>query len=215
ADIIANVFTLLLAGEDTTANTLAWAIKFFIDLPEEFRRVRADTDAILGAERIPASHHDAGRLSLIEAFANETMRLKPVAPVVVAETKEAVDIAGIAVPRGIGVVLLNRRVATSAQNFSDPKRFQMDRWVPKAHTDGCIHNPRAFLPFGGGPRFCPGRNLALLEIKVVLAMFCRSFEVELVDPRREIDERFEFTMSPTNLLVRLKHRRMAHGQPEI
>lgn len=205
-DIVANVFTLLLAGEDTTANTLAWAIKFFIDFPEAFQRVRAEIDEALGVANVPLTYDDISRLPLVEAFANETMRLKPVAPLMFAEAKETVDIAGVEVKKGTGVVLLNRRVAMSAQNFANPQAFNLDRWLEKGNLEGRIHNPKAFLPFGGGPRFCPGRNLALLEIKVVLAMFCRNFEVALVDSTQPIDELFEFTMHPTNLQVRFRCR---------
>lgn len=205
-DIIANVFTLLLAGEDTTANTLAWAIKYFIEFPEVFQRVRAEIDEALGPANVPLTHDDISRLPLVEAFANETMRLKPVAPLMFAEAKERVEVAGYEVNKGTGIVLLSRRVAVNAQNFANPLIFSLDRWLEKGSLDGRVHNSKAFLPFGGGPRFCPGRNLALLEIKVVLAMFCRNFEVALVDPTRSIDELFEFTMSPTNLQVRFRHR---------
>ena len=205
-DIVANMFTLLLAGEDTTANTLAWAIKYFIELPEEFQRVRREIDEVLGATQVPMTHQDLVRFRLVEAFANETMRLKPVAPLTVAESKHDLELAGYAVKPGTAVVLLNRRIALSARNFSNPETFALDRWLEKGNSDGRVHNARAFLPFGGGPRFCPGRNLALYEIKAVLAMFCRNFEAELVDPSREIEELFAFTMSPTNLFVRIRHR---------
>ena len=62
-DIVANVFTLLLAGEDTTANTLAWAMKLFIDHPAAFAAVRAEVDAALGAATL-----EGGDVFLSEAF---------------------------------------------------------------------------------------------------------------------------------------------------
>jgi cytochrome P450 len=206
-DIVANVFTLLLAGEDTTANTLAWSIKHFIDYPDLFSRVRDEVDDVLAGASFPPTQADAGRLELVEAFANETMRLKPVAPLIISEAKEDTVVAGVQVPAGTGIALLNRYIATRAANFSAPEEFNLDRWLDRqVGPDRSAHNQRAFLPFGGGPRFCPGRNLALLEIKVVLAMFCRHFEVELVDPSMQVDELFSFTMGPTNLQVRFKLR---------
>lgn len=72
--------------------------------------------------------------------------------------------------------------------------------------DAGPHNPRASIPFGGGPRFCPDRNLALLEIKVVLAMVLRNFELELADPTQPVEEEFAFTMGPKKLEVRLRER---------
>jgi cytochrome P450 len=205
-DIIANVFTLLLAGEDTTANTLAWAIKFFIDYPELFRRVRAEIDAALGSALVPPDHTAVDTLPLTEAFANETMRLKPVAPLIIAEAKVPIEVAGVQIPVGTAVVQLNRRIATDAANFAQPLEFQLDRWLEKGMAAGRVHNQKAFMPFGGGPRFCPGRNLALLEIKTVIAMLCRNFEFDLVDPNRPVDELFAFTMSPTNLIIRFRRR---------
>lgn len=205
-DIIANVFTLLLAGEDTTANTLAWAIKFFVDYPELFRRVRAEVDQALGAALTPAHHQDLARLPVTEAFANETMRLKPVAPLLVSETKIPTEICGVNVPPGVSVILLSRHMATRAENFTRPEEFLLERWLEKGPGEDRAHNQKAFVPFGGGPRFCPGRNLALLEIKVVLAMLCRNFEVELANPGQSVEELFAFTMAPTNLLVKFRHR---------
>ena len=59
------------------------------------------------------------------------------------------------------------------------------------------------MPFGSGPRICPGRSLALLEMKVLLAMLYHSFEVERIGSAAAVTEQFAFTMSPTGLKVRL------------
>lgn len=203
-DIIANVFTLLLAGEDTTANTLAWAVKHFIDHPALFARARAEANEVLGEARLPPDHATAERLPFIEAFANETMRLKPVAPLQIMETKEAVEVAGVRLPARTGIVLLHRRIATDGGHFARPLDFDPDRWLERRELSA--HNPKAFMPFGGGPRFCPGRNLALLEIRVVLSMLVRNFDVELANGGRPIEELFAFTMGPTNLEVRFAGR---------
>ncbi len=205
-DIIANVFTLLLAGEDTTANTLAWAIKYFTDYPAFVARMRTEVDQVLGESVVPPTHDTAARLGLIEAFANETMRLKPVAPINVFEAKVDVDVCGLRVPAGTALILLTRRIATSAEHFSHPTEFDLDRWLDRSPGSDRVHNQKAFTPFGGGPRFCPGRNLALLEIKMVLAMLLRNFDVELANDGAEVDELFAFTMSPTGLYVRFRHR---------
>jgi cytochrome P450 len=203
-DIIANVFTLLLAGEDTTANTLAWAVKHFIDYSTLFARARAEVDAVLGDALLPPSHETAEHFPFLEAFANETMRLKPVAPLQIMEAKEDVEVAGVKLPAGTGIVLLQRRIGTDAEHFVRPLEFDPDRWLERREVSE--HNPKAFMPFGGGPRFCPGRNLALLEIRVVLSMLVRNFDVELANGGRPVEELFAFTMGPTNLDVRFRAR---------
>jgi cytochrome P450 len=62
------------------------------------------------------------------------------------------------------------------------------------------------MPFGSGPRLCPGRSLALLEMRVALATLARGFEPERVGHRRDVSERFAFTMGPRGLRVRLRPR---------
>ncbi len=205
-DIIANAFTLLLAGEDTTANTLAWAIKFFTDYPAMFTQVRAEVDAVLGQASAPESRDQAMRLPLVEAFANETMRLKPVAPLLIFDAKIPIEVGGLMLTPGTGVILLSRGMAIASDNFAQPEQFMPARWLDKTDPAQRVHNAKAFVPFGGGPRFCPGRNLALLEIKVVLAMLCRNFDVEMANEGKAVEEVLAFTMVPSNLWVRFKKR---------
>lgn len=204
-EIYANVITLLLAGEDTTAITLAWALKFFCDYPDFFKRARDEADAVLGEDFMPRNYDAIGSLPFIEAFANETMRVKPVAPLLAVDPNEDVELLGMNIPKGTPIMMLIRYGANSAENFSAPASFDPDRWLT-APGDLQKHNTKAFLPFGTGPRFCPGRNLALLEIKMVLAMICRNFDVRLDLPSAEVKEKLSFTMMPDRLTARISPR---------
>lgn len=206
ADIFGNVCTLLLAGEDTTANTIAWAINFFIEYPQHFHRARAEADQAFGQDVLPQEIEQTAGLPFIEAFYNETMRLKPVAPLQAMEPIEDVNILGCHIPKGTIIMLLTRRIGLDDARFGHGATFDPERWLMKDPARSCPHDTTAFIPFGSGPRFCPGRNLALLEIRTVLAMLCRNFDVELVDPHKEVEELLAFTMMPTNLMVRLRQR---------
>ncbi|MGB1879927.1 MAG: cytochrome P450 [Gammaproteobacteria bacterium] len=205
-EIYANVVTLLLAGEDTTANTTAWAVKFLIDHPALAAELRAEADATLGEERVPTQLAQVRTLDRTEAFAMETMRFKPVAPLLALEPKEDVDLLGYRIPAGTTVLTLFRVNALNERYFGDAARFDPSRWLAAETAANRAHEPRAFLPFGSGPRFCPGRGLALLEIKAVLAMICRNFDVALAEPDGEICERLSFTMLPEHLDVRFALR---------
>jgi cytochrome P450 len=68
------------------------------------------------------------------------------------------------------------------------------------------HEPAAHMPFGSGPRICPGRSLALLEMKLLLASLYGAFEVERDGDTKDVSEQFAFTMSPAGLKVRLRRR---------
>jgi cytochrome P450 len=205
-DIFANVLTLLLAGEDTTANTIAWAAHYFIRYPDYFARARAEIDALIAPEASPTEYQQLSQLPFIEAFANETMRLKSIAPLNGLETNEAVELLGYLLPANTPVLVLTRHPAVDKTNFGDPDRFNPERWLKAEDASQCPHNTQAFLPFGTGPRFCPGRNLALAEIKIVLAMLCRNFDLRLTNPDIEIEEKLSFTMLPKNLDVKFSSR---------
>ena len=206
ADIFGNVCTLLLAGEDTTANTIAWAINYFIEYPQLFARARAEVDEVFGNATLPQEIEQTTQLPFIEAFYNETMRLKPVAPLNAMEPLEDIEVDGYRIPKGTIIMMLTRRIAVDEARFGHATEFDPDRWLKSEATRGCPHDTTAFVPFGSGPRFCPGRNLALLEMRTVLAMLCRNFEVSLADSTRPVEELLAFTMMPKNLQVRLTKR---------
>lgn len=201
ADIFSNTVTLLLAGEDTTANTLAWCMNYFLDYPELYRQVRAEVDEFMGPAAAFEDHQQLAGLRKTEAFALETMRLKPVAPFLALECNHDIDIDGVHLPQGTAIVLLLRRAAADAAKFERPQEFNPGRWLEDVREAHAAHDARAFMPFGTGPRFCPGRNLAMLEIKVVLAMVARNFDLTRAPDTPPVHEHFSFTMGPENLLV--------------
>ena len=207
-DIFANVCTLLLAGEDTTAHTIAWTVSFFLRYPEHFARARAEVDTVIAPAASVEKIEQATRFPFIDAFFNEAMRLKPVAPITSMQSIEDAEILGHLIPPEIVIITLNRRLATRDEHFGNAARFDPERWLRSDTERGCPHDTSTFLPFGGGPRFCPGRNLALLQIRTVLAMLCRNFDLELERPGRPIEEKLAFTMMPANLVVRMKRRRI-------
>ena len=207
AEIFANAGTLLLAGEDTTANSMAWTVHYFTKHPEHFERVRREVDAVVAPEPAIGSLDQTTELPFLDAFCNEVMRLKPVAPLHVLEPVADATILGCMIPKGTPIMMLVRRMATRDENFGEGARFDPDRWLVPPESRTCPHDRRAFVPFGAGPRLCPGRSLALLQIRTVLAMLCRNFQVEPVRGGTEVDEYLAFTMMPSNLSVRLRRLR--------
>ena len=215
AEVVGNVLTMLLAGEDTTANTLAWMMHFMTLAPEVQAKMQAEADRVLGDAALPPDHAATEALPYIEAVAHEAMRLLPVAPFLALEPNYDAVIGDVRVPKGTAVYLLTGHEAKSAAHFVDPQVFRPERWLEaaqrdnatgRAQTESCPHDTRAFLPFGAGPRFCPGRHLAMLEIKMVAAMLCRNFTVERAPDAPPVEEVFSFAMMPKNLFVVLRYR---------
>jgi cytochrome P450 len=207
-DVAGNVLTMLLAGEDTTANTLAWLIWLLQRNPEALRLAREEAKAALGGNSCPRGTEDLAKLDYIEACAHEAMRLKPVAPLIGCEARRDSVVAGVRIPAGTLVICMMRAGGLDAGNFAEPRQFDPARWIEgagaAAHAMGSAK--RVVMPFGAGPRMCPGRYLALAEIKMVMAMLLANFEIESVATADggEPQERMALTMFPVGLEMRLR-----------
>lgn len=205
AEIAGNVMTMLLAGEDTTANTLAWMIYLLQQHPDCVAELRREVER-LG----PAATWTPEKLAeakYLEACANETMRLKPVGPFLVVQALRDTVISGTRVPADTLVWLVMRMDSVRDVYFDAPDQFDPRRWLaaesPNAHSPA-----RISMPFGAGPRVCPGRHLAMLEMKMAVATLFGNFDVESVasEDGLEPEEIFSFTMEPAPLRMRLRQR---------
>lgn len=209
--IFGNLLTMLLAGEDTTAHTLGWAVHELCDSPESVTQLRQEADALLGDSDVAGDIDTANALAFAGAVANETMRLRPVAPIMLVEAIVETVVGDVLVPAGTRVCVLPRPAACDSRHFAEPGAFRPRRWLGK-HAGA--HDVSAHIPFGSGPRICPGRVFALLEMKLVLSMLYRNFDVERVGGREDVQETFAFTMFPAGLNVRLRRRAGASADME-
>jgi cytochrome P450 len=133
------------------------------------------------------------------------MRLKPVAPVIVFEANRDTAIGGVFIPSGTLLMLLTRPGCMDERNFDHADGFQPERWLEKRSA---ANNRKASMPFGAGPRMCPGRYLALEEMKMLTSMLVHNFNIkEVTTPDgTEVQERLAFTLAPVNMLARLEKR---------
>ena len=210
AQVAGNVVTMLLAGEDTTANTIAWMLELLWRHPAALQRAIDEVRRVVPADQ-PPSWEQVEQLDFVEACAHETMRLKPVAPLLPLRTEHAGIVGDVQVPAGTIVISLMRHDAVSDAQLPEAAAFRPERWqsedCQRARASAATAR-RVSMPFGAGPRICPGRYLALLEIKVAVATLLSRFEIESVDtpdgqPARE---RLSFTMAPVGLTMRLRER---------
>ena len=208
ADVAGNVFIMLLAGEDTTANTLAWMIYLLHQNPQAMARAR---DEVLRVAPDPArfTPEQIGELDYLDACAHETMRLKPVAPLLAVQAVQATTLAGVEIPAETVVFTLMRHASVSEAHFPDPLAFRPERWLEgQLPAQSATSAKRVSMPFGAGPRVCPGRYLALFEMKMALATLLGSFDIDSVTAPDggEAREHLAFAMGPAGLRMRLRTR---------
>lgn len=193
--IAGNVTTMLLAGEDTTSHTLAWMLYLLQQNPAALQAAR---DEVLRVAPDPAAFtiEQMDALDYIDACAQEAMRLKPVAPYIPLEALRDTVVGDVAVPAGGLVWLVMRHDSVSDDHVARAAQFDPARPV----------NKHVSMPFGAGVRTCPGRYLALLEIKIATAMLLSSFDIAAIATANgaEPEELSGFTMSPVGLRMQLR-----------
>ena len=202
--VAGNVMTMLLAGEDTTANTLAWCIWLLQKNPTAMVRATQEARGVMaGASHITLDH--LARLDYIDACINETMRLKPVAPQMPLQALKDTTLGDVTIPAGTVVIGLMRHDSVDDAFVADGQSFRPERWLGE---DGLVASSakRISMPFGAGPRMCPGRYLALQEMKMVLLTLLTSFDVLSVGTEQGGDpvERLMFAMAPVGLRMQLE-----------
>lgn len=204
-EVYSNLITILLAGEDTTANTTAWMLHHASRNAHVRERLRAEADDVLGDAPVLPSHEAARRLRYTRALMLESGRMNPIGAVMFLETVEAQVIGSVRVPADTPVFLLLRHIMTRREHFGRPHELMPERWLDDERPVGLAHSPKLDFHFGGGPRICPGRPMALLEGAMVTSMVAKHFDIEATQAR--VREKVSFTMGPAELKLRFAPRR--------
>ncbi|MBV9250983.1 MAG: cytochrome P450 [Acetobacteraceae bacterium] len=168
--------TLILAGHETTAVTIFWALTLLAQDQAEQQRVAAE------AHDLGISEENAGsllsRLARTRAVVSETLRLYPPAFTIVRQAIGPDRCAGIEIPRGSIVMIAPWVLHRHHHLWCEPDSFDSDRFMPGAPAPARF----AYLPFGAGPRVCVGAQFALTEATLVLAAVIQRFQVILLEP---------------------------------
>lgn len=193
--------TLLLAGHETTASTLSWVLHLLDRHPEVADRVHAEAVEVLG-DRLP-DHEDLMRLTYTGQVVQEAMRLFPPVWILPREALADDEVAGYHVPAGSDVVVCPYTMHRHPGLWPDPERFDPDRFAPDAAAD----RPRyAYIPFGGGPRFCVGSQLGTMEAVFATALLARDLRLTGV-PGREVTPEPMLSLRVRDGLSMTVHRR--------
>jgi cytochrome P450 family 110 len=198
------LMTLLIAGHETTATALAWALYWIHKLPLVRKRLLQELQSL-------DSNVDPNvlfRLPYLNAVCSETLRIYPVALLTFPRvTKSRVELMGAVLEPGSTVAgciyLAHRRKAV----YSDPEQFRPDRFL------GQHYSAFEFLPFGGGIRRCLGMAFAQFEMKLVLSTILVRLELALVDRRSVRHIRRGLTSGPSPFRMVVKERRSAELLP--
>ena len=176
------LMTLLVAGHDTTATGLSWALERLTRNPAAMAKAVRAADASAAGD--PAGDE------YLDAVAKETLRIRPVVFDVGRLLTQPVEVAGYRLPAGVMVVPAIGLVHSNAEVYPDPDRFDPDRML------GATLSPTTWLPFGGGNRRCLGATFAMVEMRVVLGEILRRVELSTTDAADERQKVKHVTLVP-------------------
>lgn len=166
--LLDEVRTLFLAGHETTALTLTYALHLLAENADAQAALRDELSSVL-AGRNPA-YDDLSKLPYTRKVVLESMRLFPPADLLGREATIDCDINGFTVPKNTCVFMSQWVMHRHPRYFENPLRFQPERWTEAFERS----LPRfAYFPFGGGPRVCIGQAFAMAEATLMLAMICQ------------------------------------------
>ncbi|WP_165226343.1 cytochrome P450 [Aquisphaera insulae] len=182
------LFTILIAGHDTTALGLSWALVDISSHPEIQDRVTAEvrgatSDGLPQAERLPD-------FDVLDATIRESLRRWPVVPFVVRKTVRPFAAGGREYPPGVVLCPCSYLVHHREDLYPEPARFLPDRFLTRKF------GPHEWFPFGGGNRVCLGMPFALYEMKVVLATMLAQVRIERPPGARSTPRRYGLVMGP-------------------
>ncbi|CAA0395304.1 Cytochrome P450 superfamily [Arabidopsis suecica] len=199
-----DLMTMLIAGHETTAAVLTWAVFLLSQNPEKIRKAQAEIDAVLGQG--PPTYESMKKLEYIRLIVVEVLRLFPQPPLLIRRTLKPETLPGghkgekegHKVPKGTDIFISVYNLHRSPYFWDNPHDFEPERFLRTKESNGIegwagfdpsrspgalypneIIADFAFLPFGGGPRKCIGDQFALMESTVALAMLFQKFDVEL------------------------------------
>jgi len=194
------LMTMLLAGHETTATALAWAVSHVLGHPDVRARV---LEEVAGTGPAPHDPQRVTRLEYLDAVCRETLRLTPIIPLVGRRLTRPMQIGSAALPAGVVaapcIYLAHRR----PDRWPEPELFRPERFLDTKPT------PYEFLPFGGGVRRCLGMAFALVEMKIVLAEVLSGVELRAAPGYQVRVVRRSVTLAPSEGMPVVVDRRAA------
>ena len=166
-----NLLTFVVAGYETSANTLAWALYLLALYPDVQDALRQEVRAACPQGPIP--YESVSQMPALLAHIRETMRLYPAAALYARDATEPLESKGITFKKGDAIMLPVYSLHRNTKLWEEPDQYRPDRFLDRKYPRG------QFIPFGDGPRICIGAHYAETEIMVLLASILRRVRIEL------------------------------------
>ncbi|CAM6091956.1 unnamed protein product [Calypogeia fissa] len=214
-DVLGLIGEVLAGGTDTTANTIEWIMASLVQYPEIQAKVYAELKSVVPDGKV-VSEEDVEKMPYMHAVVKESLRQHPPLPFGITHgVTEQTTLRGHDIPEDAMLLFHIQAWQNDPEIWDQPEKFIPERFLsptpdPDLDMTGS-HGPRSmqFIPFGAGRRICPGMNLALKHVHLIIARMVQSFEWSSPNPGEDVDfaEKLEFNVIMVNPLhARIKER---------
>jgi len=169
----------IVAGSDTTSGVLTAALYYLLRNPVAYERLQAEVISAFPSGEEPLDVTKLGQMEWLNGCINETLRLQPAVPSgsqrSVGKGKGTKVLGNLIIPEETQLSIHTYSIHRDPRNFHTPEAFLPERWISTGAPAG-EHNTAAFFPFSYGPTICAGKNLALMEMRMLLCWVLRRFQ---------------------------------------
>lgn len=190
------VVTIFLAGHETTANAMSFALYLLAQHPEARECIAAEYRIVVATEG-SLNYQALAKLDYTTRVIKEAMRLYPPAWGILREVMQDATLGGYKVKKGDVVVLAPYAVHRMAEYWPNPEAFDPDRFIPERIKS---QHKYTYFPFGGGARMCIGNNFAMMEMQILLALTCSQYSFSIT-PETKLELEPLITLRPKGKLV--------------
>ncbi|RHZ88536.1 hypothetical protein Glove_22g123 [Diversispora epigaea] len=195
------MFEIIGGGIDTSANSFCFITYYICKHPEVKKRMIQEIDSVFGEDRTrKITYEDISKLEYCDAIAKEASRLMPVVPSVFRMASKDDVVAGMKWKAGQTFFVHMHAIQLNPKHWPEPEKFDPDRFMKNSIKKNTL------IPFGAGVRMCPGRHLAEMETKALMALVYRNFDVSLVDPDAPLQKVYSLANHCEKLQVYIKPR---------
>ncbi|KAL0424406.1 UNVERIFIED_CONTAM: cytochrome [Sesamum radiatum] len=192
---------LLAASMDTAASTIEWTLSELIKNPRIMKKVQKELEEVVGLERM-VEESDLDKLAYLDMVVKETFRLHSVAPLLLPHyAMEDCKINGYDIPKGSRIIINTHAIGHDPNVWTDPEKFIPERFVGSDIDVRGLHFQ--LLPFGSGRRGCPGIQLGLIHVRLIVSQLVHCFDWKL--PNDMLPEELDMTEEFGLILARVNH----------
>jgi cytochrome P450 len=199
--LIDNLLTFLMAGHETTAKALTWALYLLARTPYWQDQILEEVHKVAGDGPLKSDHID--KLPITTQVLKEAMRLYPPAPIMSRQAAVDTELGGLPIKSGTQIIIPIYAIHRHRRYWSDPDRFEPTRFAPENEAKISRYQ---YMPFGAGPRICIGMAFALIEGVALLSTLVRAARFETL-PGHAPEPVSRVTLRPTGGMPLILHMR--------